>query len=67
MDKVSYALGMSIANNVLASGVKNLNLEEFAKALKEKGPVWIECAIAAEERVLPMIPGGGTVEDMIIG
>lgn len=39
----------------------------FKKALKEKGPVWIDCAIAAEERVLPMIPGGGTVEDMIIG
>ena len=39
----------------------------FKKALKEKGPVWIDCAIAREERVLPMIPGGGTVEDMIIG
>lgn len=39
----------------------------FSKALKEKGPVWIDCAIATEERVLPMIPGGGTVEDMIIG
>ncbi len=39
----------------------------FKKALKEKGPVWIDCAIATEERVLPMIPGGGTVEDMIIG
>ncbi len=39
----------------------------FKKALQEKGPVWIDCAIAAEERVLPMIPGGGTVEDMIIG
>lgn len=41
--------------------------EVFKKALKEKGPVWIDCAIATEERVLPMIPGGGTVEDMIIG
>lgn len=39
----------------------------FKKALQEKGPVWIDCAIATEERVLPMIPGGGTVEDMIIG
>ena len=39
----------------------------FKKALKEKGPVWIDCAIATEEQVLPMIPGGGTVEDMIIG
>lgn len=39
----------------------------FKKALLEKGPVWIDCAIAADERVLPMIPGGGTIEDMIIG
>lgn len=39
----------------------------FKKALKEKGPVWIDCAIAREERVLPMIPSGGAVEDMIIG
>lgn len=41
--------------------------DAFKKALQEKGPVWIDCAIATEERVLPMIPGGGTVEDMIIG
>ncbi len=41
--------------------------EVFKKALEEKGPVWIDCAISRNERVLPMIPGGGTVEDMIIG
>lgn len=41
--------------------------EVFQKALQEKGPVWIDCAISREERVLPMIPAGGTVEDMIIG
>lgn len=41
--------------------------EMFKKALQEKGPVWIDCAISREERVLPMIPGGGTIEDMIIG
>ena len=41
--------------------------EVFKKALQEKGPVWIDCAISREERVLPMIPGGGTLEDMIIG
>ncbi len=33
MDKISYALGMSIANNILAGGVKNLNVEEFIKGL----------------------------------
>jgi len=39
----------------------------FAEALKANGPVWIECDIDREERVLPMIPAGGTLEDAIIG
>lgn len=39
----------------------------FSKALEEKGPVWIDCRIAQDEAVLPMIPAGGGVEDMIIG
>ena len=43
------------------------NVYLFAKALKEKGPVWIDCHIAKTEYVYPMIPGGGTIEDMIIG
>ena len=34
MKKVSYALGMSVANNILASGVNNLEVEEFVKAVK---------------------------------
>lgn len=33
MNKVSYALGMSIATNILASGVKDLNVDEFTKAV----------------------------------
>lgn len=41
--------------------------EAFKKALQEDGPVWIDAIIDREERVLPMIPNGGTVEDMIIG
>lgn len=41
--------------------------EVFTKALQEDGPVWIDCSIAKNERVLPMIPAGGTIEDMIIG
>ena len=43
--------------------------EEFAdvmeKALRCEGPVWIVCPIDRDERVLPMIPGGGTVRSMI--
>ena len=41
--------------------------EAFRQALQEDGPVWIDCKISPDERVLPMIPGGGTLEDMIIG
>lgn len=33
MDKISYALGLSIANNFLASGIKEVNIEAFTKAL----------------------------------
>ena len=29
-------------------------------------PVWIQCVISREEKVLPMIPGGKTVDDMIV-
>ena len=35
------------------------------EALKADGPVWIECVIDREEKVLPMIPSGGTVNDTI--
>ena len=38
----------------------------FAKALQEKGPVWIACDIDRDLKVLPMIPNGGTVDDMIL-
>jgi len=35
MDKVSYALGLSIGNNFLNSGIKNLQVEDFIKGLKD--------------------------------
>ena len=35
MDKNSYALGMSIAHNLLASGVKELNKEDFVAGLAD--------------------------------
>ena len=40
--------------------------QAFEQALKSKGPVWIECVIDKDEKVLPMIPAGGTIEDMIM-
>ena len=39
----------------------------FAEALNVNGPVWIECAIDKDERVLPMIPAGKTVNDIMMG
>lgn len=35
MDKVSYALGLSIGNNFQNSGIKNLQVEDFVKGLKD--------------------------------
>ncbi|MBQ8590167.1 MAG: biosynthetic-type acetolactate synthase large subunit [Firmicutes bacterium] len=53
-----------------AKGFHASNPAEFQEALNEalkvKGPVWIECAIAKDEKVLPMIPAGGTVDDIIM-
>lgn len=60
---------VKVAEGFGAKGFRCKNLAEFeevfAKALKETGPVWIECAIDREERVLPMIPAGKTVADSI--
>lgn len=58
-----------VAEGFGAKGFRCTTLEEFkaafAQALKETGPVWIDCAISREERVLPMIPAGKTVADSI--
>ena len=35
MDKVSYALGLSIGNNFQNSGIDNLQVEDFVKGLKD--------------------------------
>ena len=35
MDKVSYALGLSIGNNFLNSGIKDLQIEDFVKGLSD--------------------------------
>lgn len=35
MDKVSYALGLSIGNNFQNSGISNLQIEDFVKGLKD--------------------------------
>ncbi len=46
------------------------NLAEFkeamAKAVALNEPVWIECIVDRDEKVLPMIPSGGTIDDMMM-
>ena len=34
MDKLSYALGLSMGHNFLGSGIKSLNIEDFAKGVE---------------------------------
>ena len=38
----------------------------LADALQQKGPSWIDCRIGKDEKVLPMIPGGGDINDIIM-
>lgn len=35
MDKISYALGLSIGNNFLTSGIKEIDLNDFTKGVKD--------------------------------
>ena len=51
-------------------GYRATNIAELRAALKEalahrSGPVLIECTIDKDERVLPMIPAGGTIDDLV--
>ncbi|MEG1870261.1 MAG: thiamine pyrophosphate-dependent enzyme, partial [Oscillospiraceae bacterium] len=51
-------------------GYRAHNMAEFTEAFKlamaANGPVWIECIIDKDEKVLPMIPSGGSVDDIIV-
>ena len=53
-----------------ASGFSVSTLDELnmamKMAMKNQGPVLIDCLIDMDERVLPMIPPGGAIENMIL-
>ena len=53
-----------------ANGETVLSLEELNSALKtafnSEGPYVIDCAIEKDELVLPMIPQGGSIDDLIV-
>lgn len=53
MEKVSYALGMSIANNLMASGIKNLDVEKFTEAVKASlSGEKLEVSVAEAQQIL---------------
>lgn len=60
---------VKVAEGFGARGYSCRTAEEFKAALedamKHDGPSWIECIVDREERVLPMIPAGGSVDDII--
>lgn len=61
---------VKVAEGFGARGFKAASKEEFEKVLGEalaaEGPSWIVCPISSDEKVLPMIPNGGTVRSAIL-
>ena len=61
---------VKLAEGFGLKGYRCRNLPEFqaafADAMKQKGPTWIECIIDKDEKVLPMIPSGGDINDIIM-
>ncbi|MBU5625624.1 biosynthetic-type acetolactate synthase large subunit [Oscillibacter sp. MSJ-2] len=61
---------VKIAEGFGARGFRAETPEQFRavldEALRLDGPSWIVCPIDREERVLPMIPSGMTVQDIIL-
>ena len=60
--KLAEAFGMP--------GYRAMNMAELKevlpKALAEKGPVLVDCAIDCDAFVLPMLPPGGCIDDIIV-
>lgn len=61
---------IKVAEGFGARGYRAETRAEFEtavdKALAGEGPCWIHCPISSEEKVLPMIPNGGTVRSAIL-
>lgn len=61
---------VKVAEGLGLKGFRCTNLEQFktamAEAVKMNCPVWIDCVIDREEKVLPMIPAGETIDKMIM-
>jgi len=61
---------VKLAEGFGARGFRAETKEEFEKVLAEalngEGPAWIVCPIDRNEKVLPLIPNGGTVRSAIV-
>ncbi|NCB73165.1 MAG: biosynthetic-type acetolactate synthase large subunit [Clostridia bacterium] len=61
---------VKLAEGFGARGFRAETKQEFekvlAEALKGEGPAWIVCPIDRDEKVLPLIPNGGTVRSAIV-
>ena len=58
--------GFSVNPNVARCTTPAEFRAALADALQQKGPSWIDCRIGKDEKVLPMIPGGGDINDIIM-
>ena len=60
---------VKLADAFGAVGYRATNIAELRDALRKaqqsEGPVLIDCQIDKDERVLPMIPAGGTIDDLV--
>ena len=60
---------VKLADAFGAFGYRATNIAELREALRtaqqSEGPVLIDCQIDKDERVLPMIPAGGTIDDLV--
>lgn len=60
---------VKLADAFGAVGYRATNIAELREALSKaqqsEGPVLIDCQIDKDERVLPMIPAGGTIDDLV--
>jgi len=61
---------VALAKSFGAKGRRAESLEELKDILtndfNESGPMLIDCRIDMDEKVIPLIPAGKSVEDMII-
>ena len=61
---------VKLADAFGAVGYRATNIVELREALRKaqqsEGPVLFDCQIDKDERVLPMIPAGGTIDDLVV-